>query len=194
LPAVPNPFCVLSLPRSRSTWLSALLSQGGLVCGHDIGVECETPEDFISRLWAQGGTVETGAAFAWPLIRQEIPGIKLAVVWRSPAQVIRSLEAQGIGDTNVEIMTRAQDLLMLAKEPGVLFVDQAAIGTFEGCDALHKFCTGKPLSYAWWQKMEHTNVQIDLAWQLSRVAENRDRIEVLKAEVRRRVESIRDQH
>ncbi len=67
-------FIVLSLPRSRSTWLSLFLSHEAQI-GHDIGADCSSVAEFMSSIGA--GTCETGAAFAWPLIKRLSPDIKV---------------------------------------------------------------------------------------------------------------------
>src|SRR6185503_11458650 len=77
------PFVLFSLPRSRSAWLSVLLSRPGALVGHDIGIGCAQPEDFAQRLRSDlAGTCETGAAFAWRLIRWLVPDARFAVVRR----------------------------------------------------------------------------------------------------------------
>ena len=66
-----TPFIVLSLPRSRSAWISAFLSYGGRKCGHDLAPTCGTMAEFVAMFGGGGyaGTAETGAVVGWKAIR-----------------------------------------------------------------------------------------------------------------------------
>jgi hypothetical protein len=111
---------VFSLPRSRSTWLSMFLSYDGTVIGHDVGVDCATPEEFLERLG--DGTCETGAAFAWRLLRQARPDVKFVVVHRDPAEVSASLDRFGLTGTLPEMRDREMLLGQIAEQPGTMVV------------------------------------------------------------------------
>ena len=177
-------FVVFSLPRSRSTWLSAFLSYGGRIVHHDLGPECDTPEAFIERLG--NGTCETGAAFAWRLIRRMKPDCKFVVVKRDPSEVCESLERFGLRGQMVEMISRFVHLSEIAIQPGTLYVEYARLGEMETCKRIFEFCLDEPFDRAWWERLDAINIQVDMPAWLRHLSSNRDRIEALKADVRRR--------
>ena len=181
-----RPFVVFSLPRSRSAWLSVLLSQGGLPVGHDVGVECRTPEDFAARV-AIGGTCETGVAFAWPLIRQLLPGARYVVVRRRIAEVEASLARFGLTGVRAELERRWHDMAEHEDPTDTLVVDYADLRDEEVCRRIFRHCRGQRMDHHWWAQLDPLNIQVDMSRQISRLAVNRPQIDALKAEVRRRL-------
>jgi hypothetical protein len=181
------PFIVFSLPRSRSAWLSVLLSGGGEMVGHDTGIDCRTPEDFVFRLAGMAGTCETGAMFAWPLLRRMLPEVTFAVVRRDPRAVCASLERFGLNGYLEEMQARAALLDEIAALPGVLSVDADSLANPGVCSALFAHCTGRAMSARWWGHMAALNVQVDMPSRIDRLVRNADRIAALKAEVARRL-------
>ena len=176
-----QPFIVFSLPRSRSTWLSLFLSYDGREIGHDIGADCATVADFFTLLG--DGTCETGAAFAWPVIRRLNPHIKFAVVRRDPYEVNASLERFGITGQLIEMQKRSDLLEDIADLPGTLTVTHEDLAKPNVCGALFEHCLGEPFDHGWWQRLDPLNIQVDMPKQLAKLARNADRIAGLKAEV-----------
>lgn len=174
------PFVVFSLPRSRSAWLSAFME-----CGHDIGVQCATPEDFVAQIGA--GTCETGAAFAYPLIRQLIPDCRFAVVRRPVAEVVGSFERLGITGLGPEMERRDRDLDAICAQRDVLTVDYADLKRQDTCAALYAHCRNAAMDLERWARLDGLNIQVDIVRQLTRLETNRSRIAGLKAEVFRRL-------
>ena len=74
---MPKKFLILSLPRSRSKWLSCFLSPPGRDCGHDLIVGCGSLADFSKALALRVGSCETGAMVGWKLVRQVMPEVRL---------------------------------------------------------------------------------------------------------------------
>ena len=182
---MPAPFIVFSLPRSRSTWLGVFLSRPDAICGHDIGPTCDHPGEFIAKLREEVvGTCETGAAFAWKLIRRELPEARFAVIRRDPAEVVRSLERCGVTGQEGEIWGRARDLDRICAEPGTLAIDYADLARPEVCAALYRHCRGEPMPRAWWAALDPVNIQVDMGRQLGMLAARRTQIEALKAAAR----------
>lgn len=183
-----GPCVVFSLPRSRSAWLSVLLSRPGALVGHDIGISCATPEDFAQRLRNDlAGTCETGAAFAWRLIRWLLPEAPLAVVRRPVGQVIDSLRRQGLYGFDAEMEARAAAVAEIAAQTGVLAIDFADLGDREACAALFEHCTGRPMDTEWFEHMAALNVQLDMPTRLQLLAANAIQIATLKTEVAKRL-------
>lgn len=169
-------FVVFSLPRSRSAWLSVFLDGG-----HDIGAECSEPADFVQRLNGLNGTCETGAAFAWPLIRQEIPLARFAVVFRDPEEVAASLRRFGLDGYIQEMFTRHGHLIRIAQQPGTFACRYDDLRDTDCCRALHEHCLGEPMDVARWERLDRLNIQVDMGRQIGLLAEGHSRIENLKA-------------
>lgn len=178
-------FIVHSLPRSRSTWLSFFLSYRGRNVGHDIGPTCASVDEFMGRIG--DGTCETGAAFAWPLIGRLRPDLKTVVVLREPTDVAERLARFGLTGQLVEMQKRHDDLLDLSLQPDVLSVDYDALESPETCKRVFEFCLDEPFDVTWWCRLQSVNIQVDMPKQIALLMRNRDRIEVLKAEVRGRL-------
>lgn len=184
------PFVIFSLPRSRSAWLSVLFSHGGGSVGHDIGIGCRTPEDFAGRLQGHGslsGTCETGAAFAWRLIRDMLPDARFAVVRRDPHEVVASLERFGFTDCSAEIKARDRHLDEIAAQPDVMSVDFKDLADPAVCGALFLHCTDRRMSERWWGHMDLMNVQVDMPRRIEWLIRNADSVASLKSEVTRRI-------
>jgi hypothetical protein len=175
-------FVVFSLPRSRSAWLSVLLSTPEASVGHDLLAQVDTLEAFVVRLAA--GTCETGAGFAWPTIRKLRPDIRFAVVRRDPGEVMRSLRPFGLLDIEGEIRRRDAALDELAAEPGTLSVPFEDLASQAGCGRLYAHCLGRPMPSAWWRLLDPMTVELDVPRRLRLIVERRNEVEGLIAEMR----------
>lgn len=175
-----TPFVIFSLPRSRSAWLSVVLSASGRLVGHDIAIEADTPQDFINDLISRGGTCETGSVFAWRDLKKRLPDVKFAVVLRDPEEVIASLEAHGLPGYSDEIYCRYEQLLELAKEPDVFNCNFNDLSQSDIITKLYYHCTGLVVPEIWVDKLQNMNIQIDLDQRISRLQERHVKINELK--------------
>lgn len=161
------------------------LSYEGREIGHDIGPDCASVADFFARLG--DGTCETGAAFAWPLIRRLRPDIRFAVVRRDPFDVNASLERFGIRNQLVEMQRRSDQLEDIAGLPGTLSVEYEHLAHASVCGKLFEHCLGESFDIDWWRRLDPLNIQVDMDKQLAKLIRNTDRIAALKAEVEHRI-------
>lgn len=160
-----TPFVVFSLPRSRSAWLSTLMSAPDRIIGHDIAATSETMDDFMARLGA--GSCETGMAFAWRAIRRRSPDVRFAVVRRDPAEVIESLDWFGLTGLDAEIRRRDAQLDEIAAQPGTLSFLYRELSQQDACGRLYEHCLAKPMPTAWWQALDPLNIQVDMHRQVA---------------------------
>lgn len=176
-------FVVFSLPRSRSAWLSAFLGSPERPVAHDLGVTCSSPAEFAERLRTEvAGTCETGAAFAAPLIRKMVPGVRFVTVRRPIDEVIESLARCGITGVDEEMLLRARQLSEIERDHDVLRIDYHDLIKPSVCAQVFQFCAGRPMPGAWWAVMDPLNIQVDMVRQLALLARNRPQIEALKAQ------------
>lgn len=154
------PFVVFSLPRSRSAWLSVLLSSPEKVVGHDIAAVSASFDDFMARLGP--GSCETGMAFAWRAIRAASPEARFVVVRRDPGDVVRSLDYFGLTGQDAEILRRDAHLDEIAAQPGTLSVRFEDLADYWACGAIFQRCLGKTMPMAWWAALDPINIQVDM--------------------------------
>lgn len=94
-----DPFFILSLPRSRSAWLSAWLSYNGRPCHHDTLGRIESVGELRNYTdLGACGFAETSGSYFPRVLHREFPNAKFLIVRRRPAEVQLSLEALGRRD------------------------------------------------------------------------------------------------
>lgn len=92
---MPVPFAILALPRSRTAWLSAWLTDGDRVCYHEALGYAHT-RDTLRRLAAdRHGLAETSGLALPRVLHSALPDANYLVVRRDPQQVIASLDRLG---------------------------------------------------------------------------------------------------
>ncbi len=177
-----KPFVIFSLPRSRSAWLSMFLSYRGLVVGHDIGADGLSVAQFMDRVWP--GTCETGAAFAWPVIRDFLPGAKFVTVRRDRAEVCASLARFGLTGYEDEMRMRDAHMDVIEHLPGTIRFEYSDLSNGQKCAQLFTHCLEVPFDLKWWCRLDALNIQVDMAKQVQKLIDNRDQIERLKSDAR----------
>jgi hypothetical protein len=182
------PFIVLSLPRSRSTWIASFLSYGGKTCGHDIASSVGTMAEFAALFDDRyAGTAETGAVVGWRAIRRVLPAARIAVVRRPVDQIYKEMAGFGCGVPAMmdELKERDAMLDQVAKLPGVLSVTFAELRGPAACQALFEHCLETPFDWEWWESLAHKDIQVDVAAEFQYVIDNADRIAALKRDALR---------
>ncbi len=161
------PFIIFALPRSRTAWLSRLLSYGDWFCGHDELRHCRSLEDV--KAWLSQpltGTVETAAAPFWRLARKYSPEARALVVRRPVAEVVDSLKRVGFTDRAAlaAAMSRLDRKLdqIAARWPGATEVSFAELGTEDGCRRVFEYCLGISFDAGWWSAWAPVNIQINM--------------------------------
>lgn len=171
-------FIVFTLPRSRSAWLSHLLS-----CGHDTALDSKSVADFLDRVDSRGGTVETGAIVGAHVIRELRPDINVAVIKRPVSEVMASLASIGIIPARGEIEHRAKLLDELARQVDVLALDWTALDDFEACDLLMQFCLGAPCPRGRFEHYSQFNIQLNIPRRIEKLFETAETMTRIKAEL-----------
>lgn len=166
-------FMILSLPRSRSCWLSAFLSYEGRRCGHDLLVHSNSIAEFGRKLDAHHGSCETGAMLGWRLLADRYREMRFVLIRRSVEDVLRSIEAKGITIPISTLVERDEMLEAMGQLPGVRQYAFADLNNEEVMKEIWQFCLGSvEWDREWWMQMCKINIQIDLG---QRLAELRDR-------------------
>lgn len=181
-----SPFIIFSLPRSRSKWTSEWLKSSGLPVGHDLGIDCESVNQFLGH-FAQGlaGTCETGAMFAWKLLRYYMPEARFVTIHRPRTEVLDSLARFGFRDLEQEMERREAMLQVISQQPGTLNLRFWELDDPKICEGLWQHCLGPGPEFCLdnWLGFHRTNIQVDMGDRIMRLAYNHRAIEALKAEV-----------
>lgn len=176
-------FLVLSLPRSRSKWLSTFLSYGGREVGHDLAANCGSIAEFQQVLAKHSGSCETGAMLGWKLLLAQKDAPKVVLIRRSVGEVLDSFAKFGIFPLEEEMYLRDAMLEAASKVPGVTSFSFEDLDSREACLWLFEKLLGTDFDDDWWEGLRHQNIQVNMGERLLLLHRNFPRLEALKAEI-----------
>jgi hypothetical protein len=171
-----HPFLVLSLPRSRSYWMSQWLA-----VPHDLGTTVSSVHQFACSVVAAGGSVETGAAEFYKTIQRVLPKARLLVLWRDPEDVIDSLERLGAPWAREEIELRASALQELATL-GVPSIHSDELSNPLRAAEVWEYLKEIPFDFELWRSLVNVKLEINWAKRLERLEERNFEISLLRSE------------
>jgi hypothetical protein len=164
-----TPFVVLSLPRSRSAWLSRFLTYGEWSCGHEEIRHLRSIDDI--KLWfsqPNTGTAETAGAPWWRTMMKFAPNTKVVVVRRPVEEVFDSLMAlPGVTFDPSVLMPLLCKLdckldQIEARVPNVLSVRFADLADEAVCARVFEHCLPYTHDHDHWAALTDTNIQINM--------------------------------
>ena len=186
------PFVICTIGRSRTAWLSALLTYQDWRCFYESAVYMRSIADVV-RFFGQGnvGTAESAVAPGWDVLRCYVPDLVTAVVRRPVAEVVESFMAlrhNGLPLYDEPLLRRimqhgARALERVARQPGVLTLDYADLATEDACRALWDRCMPHPWPQAWWLSWKDRNVQADVLDQVRYYQANKAAVDGFKRTV-----------
>jgi hypothetical protein len=93
------PFFIVGLPRSRTAWLAAFLTDGDVTCHHELCRWCDKPQDYLNALSASRTPVVGDSsplmALTYAGLRADLPkGHKVIFILRDPKDARRALKAE----------------------------------------------------------------------------------------------------
>lgn len=177
------PFIVFGLPRSRTAWLARFLSYVGAQVHHDLGVNADSLDEFVSILRRSAGTVETGAQTAWRVLRDRIPNLRFFVLRRPIDEVMASFDKLGIPVERTEIEARDQQLEEIASVPGAISLTFDDLRSELCCRILFEGMLGVAWDRARWLEFDRENIQIDWPARIATLRTRANAITALKQEV-----------
>jgi hypothetical protein len=159
----------MALPRSRTAWLSRLLSFGSWQCYHEEAMHLRSIDDIKSVFALPNvGFSETAAALGWALIKHYSPAIRAVIVRRKIDDVVNSLmtEGKGIADYRVDELRiwmkrydRALDKIERLEKDAVLSVSFDDLSHADVCAKIFSHCLNLPMPLWWWDQLESINIQ-----------------------------------
>lgn len=161
-----TPFLVLTLPRSRSFWLSKFLD-----CPHDPSRHFATAAD-VAAYFSDGACgVDTALGLIWAdMARYVRADLRIAVVHRAVPDVLASLARIGIAGPNLPgAMHRMADALLRIR--GAHFA-YSQLATRDGAARLFHYCLGRGFSDDWWTTMKDRRLEANLLQTVADAAAN----------------------
>lgn len=192
-------FLILALGRSKTTWLSHLLTYRGWVCDHDRAIYLRSVADVAAYLALPcHGSAETAVAPGWELCRHLAPNLRTVVIRRPIAEVVASflaVDLQGMATydeplmrRNLEYLNRALD--RIARQPGVLVLDFADLEQESACSAVWQHCLPHPWDHARWLSQRDWNIQCDTVAQIFHYHTHRNEVEAFKLTIAREMRRL----
>ena len=166
------PFIILSLPRSRSAWLSKFLTYSEWTCEHEALRHVGTLED--AQAWLsipRCGFAEPSAAPWWRLISKFAPEARIVVVRRPWQEVLESFAKVPLRSAwTLDLAALAERLKRLdakldqaaARLSNVLQIRYADLNDEITCARVFEHCLPYPHDSEWWRVLSATNIQVDL--------------------------------
>ena len=188
-----QPFLILSLPRSRTTWLSRFLTYGDWVCGHEEARHMRSIDDI--RTWftqPNVGSVETAVAPFWRMIEKIAPNANLVTIRRPVADVVESLLAVPGCKFDRDHLTAAmhrhdRKLDQIERRTGALQIPYDSLRRAEVCRMIWRMCLSHQWDYEHWSALAQENVQCDLRAMLRYAEAYRPSLERLALIVKHRI-------
>lgn len=152
-----RPFIIYALPRSRTCWLSHLLTYGEWKCHHDPLAHMR-PEGIAAYLKSPNvGIIDTGLVQYWRQMKGLVPDAKIFTIRRDVLDVRDSLVKIGLG---YPISPFYQALEDIEKESGVTSIAYDTLNNPDETNQLLKDCTGHD-DWDWCRGLADANIQIN---------------------------------
>ena len=150
------PFIIYALPRSRTVWLSKLLTYGGWTCFHDLLAQMQ-PEGIAEYLkQPNAGIIDTGLVLHWKKMRGLVPEAKIITIRRDVLDVRDSLVKMGLDFPITPFYAALEEI---EKEPDVISIPYEALSNPDETNQLLKYCTGFD-DWDWCNGLKDANIQI----------------------------------
>lgn len=160
------PFVVLALPRSRTFWLSRLLSYGGRRVDHDPSRFFRGRDDVAAYFRRPGAAAaDTALGRIWSDVAPSLPReLRVVVVHRKPEDVADSLILRcGVRTARAQLVCTQGAVLSRLRAIGGLHVSFAALAEERTCARVFEYCLGCAFDRAWWSGLKDQNLQCDRA-------------------------------
>ncbi len=138
------PFLVFSLPRSRSAWLSNLLTYDGAFCGHELMAEFPTPEALSQALTSSEmvffGNADTSQSLHFERLVELMPEAKMVAIMRPVEEVMASVEKLGLPCSRERMQPFVEAMERVADAPDVLTVNYGDLSDEGVCESIVRHC------------------------------------------------------
>lgn len=164
------PFIIMSLPRSRTAWLAAFLTDGDVTCHHELLRVCESPEEYPDKFLQTKtpiiGDADPSMVLFYEGLRDKLPPHKVVFINRDPVAAEQShramlektghKEAQGIDAwLKVEIAFNAVKRLV----PDAMTFQFEDLDDEKKVQQLAEYCTGLPFNRERYRQFNELNIE-----------------------------------
>lgn len=188
-------YLILSLPRSRTKWLSEFLSYRDWTCGHDELQYVRQLEDIQS--WfdqPNTGTIETAAGPFWRLALSMKPGLKLVTIRRDPVEVAESAIKAGLGNKLDDMISLFKyldhKLGQIERRTGCRSYRYEDLASEETCKDLFEYVLPYKHDHDRWSLLDKKNIQVNVPELLRYVAAYATQLKRITAIARQRSFSL----
>lgn len=183
-------FLILSLPRSRSSWLAHYLgyplAYPPKLVGHNILGECDTVEKFLGSFkHGMAGTVEPCGAHLWRIVRQELPECKIVLVRRPLIEVHRSALNSAIPANLVELAEMDMMLDAAASDPWMVSIPYNMLSKPFIGKWLFESLLELEFDFEWWMQLVGTRVQMEVHSTMARWEHHRKNSSMLAEDLKK---------
>jgi hypothetical protein len=164
-----QPFLIIGLPRSRTAWLAALLTDGDVFCHHELIRSCDNLDEYAGRLMATNamivGDSDPALIQCYRHIRPQLPTHKVVFINRPQHECRDALEKVLI-DAKIDPaphMAVWPDLEKMYAEikmhnPDAMAFDYADLDKEESIKSLVEYCTGLPFNRERWKMFDELKI------------------------------------
>lgn len=159
-----KPFFIVGLPRTRSAWFAAFLTDGAVTCHHELIRNCDKAEDYPAALTATKspivGDSDPTLALYYHGLKDKLPAHKVIFIERDPqaAQVAfcAMLREHGLNESRWggdEVWQAATDAFsaMKAECPDAMSFKYEDLDKPEVIREISEYCTGLPFNEERWK-------------------------------------------
>lgn len=163
------PFLIVGLPRSRTAWLAAFLTEGDVHCHHELVRQCRQPADYARRLLATKapivGDADPALPMYYPRVRAAVGPHRVVFVTREPAAAAaahkKMLAEAGpdfepLHDQWPQVEAAFEQ--MRAACPDTLTFRFEDLDNEDSVRQLAEYCTGLPFNRARWRMFDELRV------------------------------------
>lgn len=192
--ALPRPYLILALPRSRTFWLANFLSaEAPAPCGHDVLVNCRTTDDFINSMFiSMRGSVETAGIAGIRLWRARVPNLRIVLIRRPILDVIASMEKFTVDFDHDDLWKKNALLDELALQPDVETIDYSDLDNTDCLNWLWETCNEVPVPAGLATVFKGQNIQIDMEARMHLLQSEQPRISALQADLAERLSELNE--
>ncbi len=169
-----SPFFIMGLPRSRTAWLSVMMSSGpDTFCWHEGLIGCESFEQYAARLRSRPETNRGDSNSMLPYhveaILKEFPESDWAIVHRDAESSRKALIASEPGQEKainqwwpsyLQRFHAACAMVERSTRAPVWHVNVAELYEFQACRLLFHYLTGGQLDEARWQQLDGLKITV----------------------------------